>query len=193
MAVQDCILTRKEVFPLLYILTSTICCVTGLRHSNMLKMVTQGGFDLHSLTTSDVQHFYKCFSAFEFPLLSILFRYVCNFETEWFDHLKSSFLTCLYIFWNLLLPLVTILQDMERGKHFLHSVVFIFVQLTFSLHYRRISVIWDPLKNFGTSLFEFRGPCFLIFNAVWLIHSYHLCNCGLHWSLREGIWWRPIL
>jgi hypothetical protein len=46
-AVQDCILTRKEVFPLLYILTSTICCVTGLRHSNMLKMVTQGGFDLH--------------------------------------------------------------------------------------------------------------------------------------------------
>ena len=46
-AVQDCILTRKGVFPLLYILTSMICCVTGLRHSNMLKMVTQGGFDLH--------------------------------------------------------------------------------------------------------------------------------------------------
>jgi hypothetical protein len=46
-AVQDCILTRKGVFPLLYILTSMICCVTGLRHSNMLKMVSQSGFDLH--------------------------------------------------------------------------------------------------------------------------------------------------
>jgi hypothetical protein len=61
---------------------------------------------------------------FEFPLLSILFRYVCNFEIGYFDQLKSSFLNCLYIFLKFSPSLVTILQDMEGEKLFLHSVSF---------------------------------------------------------------------
>ena len=46
-AVQVSILGRNGVFPPLHILTSMICCVTDLRHSNMLKTVYQSGFDLH--------------------------------------------------------------------------------------------------------------------------------------------------
>ena len=97
-AVQVFILTKKGVFPLLHILASMICCVTDLRHSNMLKTISKVDSICISLMTKDIQHFYKCFSAFEFFLLRILFRYVCNFEIGYFDQLKSSFLNCLYIF-----------------------------------------------------------------------------------------------
>jgi hypothetical protein len=46
-AERDCILNRNGVFPLLHILASMIYCVTDLRHSEMLKMVSQSGFGFH--------------------------------------------------------------------------------------------------------------------------------------------------
>jgi hypothetical protein len=44
-AVHVCILNRNGVFPLFHFLASMICCVTDLRHSEMLNMVSQSGFD----------------------------------------------------------------------------------------------------------------------------------------------------
>ena len=63
-AVQVFILTKKGVFPLLHILASMICCVTDLRHSNMLKTISKVDSICISLMTKDIQHFYKCFSPF---------------------------------------------------------------------------------------------------------------------------------
>ena len=91
---------------------------------------------------------------FEFPLLSILFRYVCNFEIGYFDQLKSSFLNCLYIFLKFSPSSVTILQDMEGEKLFLHSVSFNVCSWHFPCITEALRLCEIPFKNCGTSVFD---------------------------------------